>query len=167
MARLNLPKEATFKGPALIWKRMVAFMLDIIILDFVIGFPLRKVMTKVVPVNDFSGSYTYFLANPKATAILTVIIIFYGMLVMLYFAILEYHTGQTVGKIFTNIKVESDKKEISFFACLIRNMYFIFIFPFILLWVIDPLFMLFTKEKRRLSEILSGTRTVEVYSLNG
>ena len=50
---------------------------------------------------------------------------------------------------------------------LARNIVFIPIFPFILLWVLDPLFMFFTKTNQRLSEILSKTKVVEKYDLTG
>lgn len=160
---LNLPKEATFKGPALIWKRVLAFVIDILIINFVIGFPFRRLIAGIVPARDFSNSYAYISSNQKLVGLLSLIMILFGLLAILYFAILEYKMGQTVGKMFMNIKVEAE--QLTFFSCLIRSMFLIFIFPFVLLWVIDPLFMFFTKDKRRLSEILSKTRTIEIYLL--
>ena len=85
--KLNLPKEATFTGPAVLWKRALAFLIDIIILDFVVGFPLRRVFVKVAPVGDFSLQYSYFASNPKAIALLSLIMVVYGLLALLYFAI--------------------------------------------------------------------------------
>jgi uncharacterized RDD family membrane protein YckC len=164
--RLNLPKERIFKGPALVWKRFFAFMIDLLIIDFVIGFPFRKLLLRMVPAEEFSASYAYLVSNPSVVSLLTSVMILFGLLALLYFAVLEYRLGQTIGKMFVNIKVESGKG-LTFLACLIRSMQFVLIFPFILLWIIDPLFMLFNKDGRRLSEILSGTRTVEWYSMGG
>ena len=163
--KLNLPGEATFKGPAMLWKRLVALILDFIIIEFVIGVPFRSIIMKIIPQDGLSQSYSYLLSNPRITALLSSVTILFGLLALLYFAILEYKTNQTIGKTLMNIKVESVNKELTFLSCLIRSMYLVLVFPFILLWLIDPLFIFFTKDKRRLSEILSKTRTVEVYSL--
>jgi hypothetical protein len=163
--KLNLPREATFKGPAIVWKRIAAFIIDLFILDFVIGFPFRSLLTKIVPSGDFSVSYDYLLSNPQITTALTLIMFLYGFLALLYFSILEYTTRQTIGKIFMNIMVEPTNKEIGYFNYVVRSMYLLTVFPFILLWIADPLFMFFSKDKRRLSEILSKTRTTAVYFL--
>ena len=71
---------------------------------------------------------------------------------------------QTIGKMLMKIYVVSDTKTLNPWQLLVRNLVFIPIFPFVLLWLIDPLFMFFTKTNQRLSEILSKTRVVEKYS---
>ncbi|MBD3163604.1 hypothetical protein GF323_00210 [Candidatus Woesearchaeota archaeon] len=161
---LNLPKESTFKGPALIWKRAAAFAIDLLIIDFIIAFPFRSIMEKLIPAGSFMESYSYISSNPKVAGILSLITLLIGILALLYFSILEYSQGQTPGKMLMRIKVEPVRDK-NFFAYLVRSMYMLIIFPFILLWVIDPLFMFFTQDRRRLSEILSGTKTTEVYAL--
>jgi len=163
MVRLNLPKERTFKGPAALWKRVLAFMVDFLIIDFVIGQPFQKVFAKVVPAAGFSESLGYLQSSPEKLTLLSFAMIFYGLLALLYFSILEYKTDQTIGKMFMRIKVESEHK--SYFMFLVRSLFLLFIFPFMLLIILDPIFMLFNKEGKRLSEILSKTRTVEVYAL--
>ena len=165
VSKLNLPGQPTFKGPAMLWKRILAFVIDLFIIDFVIGFPFRSIIMRIIPTGSFSENYTYLSTHSNLTTALSLIMFLFGMLAMLYFAILEYKLGQTIGKIFMNIKVESDRDNLSFFACLIRGMFLLFIFPFILLWIIDPLFLMFNKDGRRLSEILSKTRSVAVYNL--
>ena len=161
--KLNLPKQRNFKGPARIWKRALAFLIDITIIDFLLGVPFRSLFLKVVPEEDFFGEMKILQSSEKALMLLTVIMISYMFLYLLYFAILEYKLGTTIGKMFMRIKVEEDKNAYGFLSYIIRNMVFIFIFPFILLWIADPLFMLFNRDGRRLSEILSRTRTVEDY----
>ena len=163
--KLNLPKQRSFKGPAIIWKRIIAFVLDLLILDFIIGIPFRNLIIRIVPNNGFTAQLNYFNSNPGLLASLSVIMVAYGLMMLLYFSILEYKIGQTVGKIFMNIKVDSDKKNFGFFSFIIRSMYMIMIFPFILLWIVDPIFIFFNKDGRRLSEILSKTRTIAMYSI--
>jgi uncharacterized RDD family membrane protein YckC len=110
-------------------------------------------------------TYSFINKNPQIAEMLSLIIIIMGLLALLYFAIMDYKFNQTIGKMFMNIKIESTKKELSFLDCIIRHMFLIMIFPFTLLWILDPLFLIFNKQGRRLSEILSKTKTVEVYNL--
>jgi uncharacterized RDD family membrane protein YckC len=161
---LNLPKEASYKGPASIWKRLVAFVLDLLILDFVIGSPFNSLLSKLSPKISPMETYSYFMSHSRDAMLISLVTIAYGFLALLYFALLEYKTGQTIGKMFMNIKVESEEQNL--FLFMVRSMFLLIVFPFILLWLLDPLFMLLSKEKMRLSEILSRTRTVEIYHLN-
>jgi uncharacterized RDD family membrane protein YckC len=161
---LNLPKEASYKGPASIGKRLVAFVLDLLILDFVIGSPFNSLLSKLSPKISPMETYSYFMSHSRDAMLISLVTIAYGFLALLYFALLEYKTGQTIGKMFMNIKVESEEQNL--FLFMVRSMFLLIVFPFILLWLLDPLFMLLSKEKMRLSEILSRTRTVEIYHLN-
>jgi uncharacterized RDD family membrane protein YckC len=165
MKNLNLPKEATFKGPAILWKRMFAFLIDLFIIDLVAGFSLRSLLTGLIPETSFIESFNYLASNSQLTSTISLITFFFGFIALLYFALLEYKLGQSIGKMLMNIKVESDTDSLTFFACMIRSMFLIMITPLIFLWIIDPFFMFFTKDKRRLSEILSKTRTISVYAL--
>jgi uncharacterized RDD family membrane protein YckC len=88
-----------------------------------------------------------------------------SILIILYFLMLEIKMSQTIGKMLMKVYVVSDNKELKAWQLLARNLVFIPIFPFVLLWILDPLFMLFTKTNQRLSEILGKTRVVEKYSL--
>jgi uncharacterized RDD family membrane protein YckC len=83
----------------------------------------------------------------------------------LYFVILENKLRQSIGKMIFNLYVEGQDKDIKYWQLFARSMFLIPIFPFVLLWIIDPIVMLFTKENQRLSEILSKTKVVERYSL--
>ena len=73
--------------------------------------------------------------------------------------------SQTIGKKIMNIYVVGDSEKPGKWQLLIRNLFFIPIFPFDLLFIVDPIFMLFTKSNQRLTEILGKTRVVEKYSL--
>jgi uncharacterized RDD family membrane protein YckC len=79
--------------------------------------------------------------------------------------ILEKELNQTPGKMLFNLYVTSQTKDLKYWQLFVRSMFLIPVFPFVLLWVIDPIVMLFTKENQRLSEILSRTKVVEKYKL--
>ena len=166
MKRLNLPKEKTFIGPALIWKRIAAFFIDIMIINLVVLFPFRALFRNIIP-KDYSFSEAYRLLSSSAnyTSYISSVSFVMSMLVILYFLMLERKMSQTIGKMLMRIYVVSDNKDLKAWQLLARNLVFLPIFPFVLLWVVDPLFMFFTKTNQRLTEILSKTRVVEKYTL--
>jgi len=88
-----------------------------------------------------------------------------AFLAILYFMLLEKKLNQSPGKILFNLYVVSQEKELKYWQLFVRNMFLIPFFPFVLLWIIDPIVMLFTKQNQRLSEILSRTKTVEKYKV--
>ena len=166
MKRLNLPKERTFIGPALLWKRIAAFFIDMMIINLIILFPFRSLFQNIIP-KDYSFSEAYKLVSSSTdySGFITSVSFIMSVLIILYFLMLERKMSQTIGKMLMKIYVASDNNTLKAWQLLIRNLVFIPIFPFVLLWVLDPLFMFFTKTSQRLSEILSKTRVVERYSL--
>ena len=166
MKRLNLPKEKLFVGPALLWKRIAAFLIDILIINFAILFPFQSLFTKIFP-RDYSFSEAFKLLSSSSAyaGLINLISFFMAIFVILYFYILEKKMNQSIGKKIMKIYVASDANELKFWQVLVRNLVFLPVFPFILLWLIDPIFMLFNKTNQRLSEILSKTRVVGVYNL--
>ena len=58
-----------------------------------------------------------------------------------------------------NIAVMSELGELTLWQCILRNIVVLPFFPFIILWVVEPIY-LFT-QGRRLLERLSKTRTVQ------
>ena len=166
MKNLNLPKERAYIGPALIWKRIAAFVIDIAIINLIVLFPFRKLFQNIIP-KDYSFSEAYSLLSSSAgfTSYISLISFVMSILVILYFSMLEKKMGQSIGKMIMKIYVVSDGNELRTWQMLARNLVFIPLFPFVLLWVIDQLFMFFTKTSQRLTEILSKTRVVEKYVL--
>ena len=165
MKRLNLPKERTFVGPALLWKRIAAFFIDMAIINLFVLFPFRSLFQNMVP-KDYSFSEAYNLLSTSIgyTKYISSVSFVISILIILYFVMMERKMQQTIGKMLMKIYVSSDNESLKAWQLLARNIVFIPIFPFILLWVIDPLFMFFTKTNQRLTEILSKTRVVERYS---
>lgn len=165
MKNLNLPKERAFIGPALAWKRIAAFFIDISIINLIVLFPFRKLFQDIVP-KDYSFSEAYRLLNSTDfTSYISLISFMISILVILYFSMLEKRTGQSIGKMIMKIYVVSDSSDLKAWQMLARNLVFIPVFPFVLLWIVDPIFMFFTKTSQRLTEILSRTRVVERYVL--
>jgi uncharacterized RDD family membrane protein YckC len=166
MKKLNLPKEKTFTGPATVWKRAAAFVVDLLIINLVILFPFRKLFQKIIPETaSFTETYNLISQNSgfgTAIAFLTTMVAF---LAILYFYILEKKLHQSIGKILFNIYVVSDNKKLKSWQLLARNLFLIPVFPFILLWILDPIFLFFTKNSQRLSEILSKTKVMEDYHM--
>ncbi|MBW2984979.1 RDD family protein [Candidatus Woesearchaeota archaeon] len=162
---LSLLKKRSFKGPASIWKRLFAFILDFLLIDLICGYPFRRILESIVPKGSgYTELYQFLVANPGLKTPLFMMSIALGFIAMLYFAVLEYYTGQTIGKMLTNITVESETKKLAFWQCLVGNLFLIPIFPLILLWLIDPLWLLYTKGKKRLSDVLAKTNVVEMYT---
>ena len=167
MKRLNLPKEREFIGPALLWKRIVAFFIDVTIINLFILFPFRSLFQNIIP-KDYSFSEAYNLLSTSINYTKFISSVSFAMLILiiLYFFMMERKMQQTIGKMLMKIYVVSDNNQLKAWQLLARNLVFIPIFPFVLLWILDPLFMFFTETNRRLTEILSRTKVVEKYSFN-
>ena len=144
--------------PSLV-KRFLAFLLDFSLLSITVFTPLSAVLEKLAPSTNFSATYAAFTSNESTSTIITIIMVFVFTLVTLYFVLLEYLIGQTAGMIVMGLKVEGHEGKMpAFWQCLLRNLVFLPIFPFIVFWIVDPLYLVFTKQ--RLSEQLTKTRTV-------
>ncbi|MEK6946095.1 MAG: RDD family protein [Nanoarchaeota archaeon] len=165
MARLNLPKEKLFIGPALLWKRIAAFLIDLAIINLIILLPFRSLLAKIFPADYSFSEALKLLSSTDNAELITLVSSMMGVFIMLYFYLLEKKMHQSIGKRIMKIYVASDSKELKFWQVLVRNLVFLPLFPFFLLWILDPLFMLFTKTNQRLSEILSKTKVIGIYTL--
>ena len=165
MKKLNLPEEKSFAGPALLWKRIAAFFIDLLVINLVILFPFKSIFQKIVPKDySFSEALSIF-SSSDYSGFLNSVSIAMSILVILYFFMLEKRMNQSIGKKIMKLYVASDTEQLKAWQVAARNIVFLPVFPFILLWILDPLFMLFTKTNQRLTEILSRTRVVENYNL--
>lgn len=168
---LNLPEKRVFIGPANIWKRMLALVIDLLVLDFfVIGFFRDILMNIVGEPSSIMTTVLLLEQNAQAMRSITLIFMLMVMLAMAYFALLQYTIGQTVGGILLNINVVQQVSEKEFvrpnlWQCVTRNLFLIPAVPFIFLWIADPLYMIFAKKGQRLTEWLSQTKVVERYEM--
>ena len=166
MKRLTLPKERVFIGPALLWRRIAAFFIDMVIINLVILFPFRSLFRNIIPKDySFLEAYKLLSSSTNYSGFISSVSFVMSILIILYFLMLEKRMRQTIGKAFMRIYVVSDNNNLKTWQLLTRNIVFIPIFPFVLLWIIDPLFMFFTKTNQRLTEILSKTKVVKEFDL--
>lgn len=162
---LNLPEGRNFTGAALLWKRALAFLIDLIVVNFFVLIPFKPYFNEVFPSGySFPQMYHSLNSSPHLVEKLTVISIFMSFMLILYFISFEAKFGQSIGKKLMSLHVRSMTNELRLWQHFIRNILFLPIFPFILLWLIDPLFMFFSKSKQTLTEILSKTEVVEKYN---
>lgn len=159
---LNLPKERSFVGPANALKRVTAFLIDMLVIYFVIGFPLNSLLKKMVPEAISLKDYFKYLMDQTFPPAVLFAILSLEIITVLYFIILEYNLKQSLGKMIMKIYIVSDKKELKIWQLAVRSLFLLVD----LIWVIDMVYYAFNKEKRRLLEVLSKTRTVERYTLS-
>ena len=167
---LNLPEQRVFVGPARLWKRLLCFIVDLSILDLFVYTFFSDAAAKIIGNNPgFSSTYRLISEIPSKTNSLVLLFTTIIFLTLAYFVLLQYTTGQTVGCILLRMKVvsqaEGNRHGIpAFWQCLLRNLFVIPAVPFIFLWAIDPLYMLFTKGDQRLTEFISKTIVIEEFT---
>ena len=144
------------------WRRTIAFLFDMALLSFTVIAPMSTFLEKILPqTTDFRASYNALANNATLSTGISVLLYFTFILILLYFTLCEYFVGQTAGKRWMNLKVtDLAGNKPSFFHALMRNLFFLPMFPFMLFWVIDPLYLAF--RGYRLSEQLSKTKTVAI-----
>ena len=163
MEGVKLGKGKTFFSQASVLKRLIAFLIDIAIIIYIISLPfILIIFIRIVPETASISEKINILNNSPVAQI---VYFFIFLIVLLYFMRLEMKLNQTPGKILFNLYVKSQTKDLKYWQLFVRSMFLIPLFPFVLLWIIDPIVMFFTKENQRLSEILSKTKVVEKYKI--
>lgn len=169
--KLDLPEKKVFIGPARMWKRMLAFVLDLFVIDFFLISFFQDVADRMLGSSaGFMATYSLLEKNPAQANALFGIFMIMILLVLAYFVLLQYAAGQTIGCILFDMRVvaEAGEKEFGragFWQCLLRNLFLIPAVPFIFLWVIDPLYLVFARKGQRLTEWLSRTRVIEQFTI--
>ncbi len=137
-------------------RRVAAFAIDLLVINIIVLGPFRAFFSKIFPAgSSFSSIYTeaQSFGDPVYSALFAM-----GILMLLYFTLLEWKTQRTVGKMLLNIRVDPAP---TFWQAVLRNMAVLPFLPFAILWIVDPIMMFYTK--RRLSDRLSNTRVVQDY----
>ncbi len=163
---LNLPKKRIIQNNAAAWKRALSFIVDLIIINIVIAGPFRKVIASKFSISgSFMENYIALEKNPALLSSLVPIFSVIFFLIYVYFVIFEYKMRQTPGKMLFSQKLigKSKKENISLLKIMARNLAAFPIFPFSLLWIIDPLYL--AVSGNRLTDKLTSTRYVEEISL--
>ena len=160
----NIRKEKEFLAQASVLKKLFAFLIDLLIINIIVLFPFKKIFRGIVPNPESFSNTLDFLSNNSSIP-LTVIVLPVAFLSILYFMIFEKKLQQSPGKMLFNLYVKSQTKDLKYWQLFVRSVFLIPLFPFILLWIIDPIVMFFNKDGQRLSEILSKTKVVEKYKI--
>jgi hypothetical protein len=134
--------------------RVMAFFIDVIVLYFVAVMPFRHLFLKAFPYEAGFGLLTQ--TNIIIPGYIYASMFIISMLFLFYFSITEYFLKQTPGKMLMNIYVRGNT---TFLKSLMRNIFLIPFFPFYLLWITEPIYLL--THKYRFLEHITKTRTVE------
>jgi hypothetical protein len=149
------PRITTVVQDAGFFRRLIAFVLDILIIDILVTAPFTPLFEPMLERMRTTGIATMAYTNMEIAAIMLVFIIAYA-----YFTLFEYLLSQTPGMILANTRVHG---ETSIMKTLVRNSFMLPFFPFILLWIIEPVAIAFWH--RSVLEHLTGTRTVHRRSI--
>ena len=134
---------------SLLTKRIIAYLLDILIINVIIILPFNSVLKPYTEIKD--GLFSF-----KQDFTLTITIFIIMLLTLLYFAILEYKVKQTIGKMVVGLYVSSNKP--TFNRILIRNI----AKPFFILLIVDTIYLLIKRTNKRFTEVLSQTEVREL-----
>jgi len=135
-------------------KRFLAFLLDVAVVEFIITKPLNKIVG-----DSFSGElgFSSFSELAAGSGKLIFVSLVMGLLWVMYWAVLEYKIGQTLGGLVFKLRAKSEKGSLSFGRAFIRNLSKLSI----MLLLIDSINMFFTEKRQRFLEVYSRTMTVE------
>ncbi len=137
-----------------LWKRVVAYVLDVFLLTLVLS-PLTHPFQ--VEENQSLAEILSVTFSSQYLALAFILAFFF----LIYWSVLECWFGQSVGKIILGISVEGiKKKQISFLQAVIRTVTKLSS----LLLFFDVLYMLLKRKDQRYFEVLSDTHVVEEVS---
>ena len=136
--------------PAPFWRRMLAFIFDLLVINLVVAWPFQSALQQYA-LNSFSLQSVI-----PQRAYFIVFLIF--ILALLYFTFLEYYIGQTPGQMLLNIKSIENNGRMALWKAFIRNIFILPFFPFYILWIVEPLHLAFYRQ--RLLERWTNTTTV-------
>ena len=163
--KLNLPESKAFIAPASLLKRFVAYFIDLVIVNFIIISPFNVILEKIIPSGSFSETYQYIQNNPEVSSIIFFLSVVIGILIVAYFTVFEYLTQQTPGKmLMRQYIVKETGQQLKLRNYIISNLTFMPVFPFILLWIADPVYMVISPKSQRLMERFTRILVVEKYS---
>ncbi|RMF54318.1 RDD family protein [Candidatus Woesearchaeota archaeon] len=153
-------KVSMHEMTASLWKRALAFVIDLSIINLIVISPFRNAIGEIFTnASTFAETYEFLISNPDYLSRVYGVMISVSALAVMYFALLEWKTNQTIGKYVMRIHVKP--KSLKLWQAVVRNLEIVPFFPFVILMFLDPVFLIF--KNKRLSEILSKTETVEYH----
>ncbi len=129
-------------------RRFIAFLIDFIVVNLVVGLPFYPYLIKFDSFSSIINSNDY---------VFNILAFVLGLSLVFYFSILEYKTGQTLGKaIFGIYVIPLVNKQLTFSQILLSNL----TIPFSIVLLVDVLYMFFKGNNQRLFETFSGVIVV-------
>jgi len=146
-----------------LWRRVFAYLIDAIIVGFIIVLPLSSFISDV-PEGEFETVFQQMTQERDLTFSYLLNGFLVALFSVLYWALLEYYLGQSIGKMVLGIKVESFIKikgkigrvGLSFRQCFMRNVTKVST----MILFLDLLYGIFKGDKRRFFEVISNTHVV-------
>lgn len=169
---LNIKKKTIIVN-APMWKRIVAFLIDYMILEFFILSPFNNLIENMINTNSLEDIFAIFSGNSQNLHYFVYISIFMSIIAALYFIIMEKKWGQTIGKMIMkldimNLEVKSKKEaigSIGFNKVLVRSIGILFLYIFPIITIADFIYAYFNKENQRWLEKATSTKTVSTTSI--
>ncbi len=118
-----------------------------------------KNLYKDMPNGDIEAAFLYIQSSQELSFSFFVVNMMLALITILYWALLEFKLGQSIGKMAMKIKVVNiSEKKLGFAQCLLRNLTKASTFILFL----DFIYGVVKKDYRRYFEVLSKTRVVDV-----
>jgi hypothetical protein len=149
LLHLLSPRTANIEQSASFWRRALAFLFDLLLIDALITAPFTPLFTGLIA---RTGNDPFNVVFTR-TEIIAVALLF--LIVYVYFVLFEYLLGQTVGMMLLDIRMDGVRP---LWAAAVRNVFLFPVFPLVILWVAEPIAI--AVWRRSLLEQLTGTRTV-------
>ena len=105
--------------PAPLWKRLLAYIVDALIIGFFVDVSFIGLSKKAL--GDLSEKTFLSAAIPEITSLIIIMTLVSVILSLLYWSVLEYKLGQSLGKMLFGLYVASETKKLTFVQTLVRN----------------------------------------------
>jgi len=132
---------------ASLWKRLFAYLIDILLLNFVIILPFKSILKPLQ--NEKVIEIGKFIDLNILLALLSITLLSY-----IYFVYLDYKLQKTIGMIVFGL-ISKTKGEFTLQKILLRNI----TKPFSILLIFDALYMIYKGGYQRYTEVISDTWT--------
>jgi len=130
-----------------LWKRAFAYLIDILLLNFVIILPFKSILKPLQ--NEKIIEIGKFIDLNILLALLSITLLSY-----IYFVYLDYKLQKTIGMIIFGL-ISKTKGEFTLQKSLLRNI----TKPFSILLIFDALYIIYKGGHQRYTEVISDTWT--------
>jgi len=141
--------------PAPLWKRLLAYIVDALIIGILVEASFIGLSKKAF--GSLSEKTFLSVAIPEITLSIIIMTLVIAVLSLLYWSVLEYKLGQSLGKMLFKLYVVSETEKLTFAQALVRNI------PKTSSWllIIDSLALLRYPYHKRFTERWSQTYVVD------